>query len=419
MSDLAHPAQAAGFPVVGVGASAGGLQALTRFVEALPVDSGIAYILVQHLDPNHDSLLADLLAQHSKLPIAEARERTIIAPDQIYVIPAGLYLSVVSGALHLQEPAVPHGARLPIDFLFKSMAADLGSRACAIVLSGTDSDGTKGIKSIRDQGGFTIAQDPTEAEYDAMPKSAAAGACVDRVLSVTAMPMELLEHFRDSPGKADLKPDAQAASFADIIGLLREKTGHDFTHYKMGILQRRIERRMALASIPLTDMARYLAALDKDSAERDLLASDMLINVTSFSRYANVFDLLTTTIVPQIVNQHTEGRPLRIWVAGCSTGEEAYSLAMVFTEAIAASGRTIKLCVLASDVDGDAVTTARRGQYPESIASDVSKDPCLRWRGWLLPQALRRSSDRRYCARLRPWRPIVPLFLEAAARRTA
>ncbi len=345
------------------------------------MDGGVAYVLVQHLDPNHDSLLADLLAPHSKLPIAEAREQTIIAPDQIYVIPAGQYLSVVGGALHLQKPMVPHGARMPIDFLFESMATDLGSRAGAIVLSGTGNDGTKGVQAIREQGGFTVAQDLAEAEYDAMPQSAAAAGNVDRVLSVAAMPMALLEHFRGSPGKADPSPDPQAASLADIIALLRKTTGHDFTHYKMGTLQRRIERRMALASIPPTDMARYLAALDQNSAERDLLASDMLINVTSFFRDAHIFDLLAKTIVPQIVDQHPEGRPLRLWVAGCSTGEEAYSLAMVFSEAIAASGRTIKLCVLASDVDADAVTTARRGQYPDSIASDVSKDRLARFFG--------------------------------------
>lgn len=378
-SDIAVAAKPVGFPVVGIGASAGGLQALTGFVEALPVDGGVAYILVQHLDPNHDSLLADLLTQHSKLPIAEAREQTILAPDHIYVIPAGQYLSVVSGALHLQEPMVPHGKRMPIDFLFESMAQDLGSRAGAIVLSGNGTDGTKGVQAIRNHGGYALAQDLGEAEYDAMPQSAAAAGQVDRVLSVAEMPIALREHFRDPAGDTGPAQDTQAASLAGIIDMLRKKTGHDFTHYKMGTLQRRIERRMALASIPLSERARYLAMLDKEPAERDLLASDMLINVTSFFRDAHVFDLLATTIVPHIVDQHPEGEPLRLWIAGCSTGEEAYSLAMVFSEAIAASGRTIRLCVLASDVDADAVTIARAGHYPDSIANDMSQDRLARF----------------------------------------
>lgn len=343
------------------------------------MDGGLAYIIVQHLEPHHDSLLADLLAQHSKLPIAEACERTIIAPDHIYVIPAGQYLSVVSGALHLQKPIAPHGARMPIDFLFESMALGLGSRACAIVLSGTGSDGTKGIKAIRDKGGFTIAQDPAEAEYDAMPQSAVAGGHIDRVLPVAAMPAALLERCKGHPGNAAPVLTDQAAALAEIIDLLRKQTGHDFTQYKMGTLQRRIERRMALASIPLTAMARYLAILAEDAAERDLLANDMLINVTSFFRDTQVFDLLSKTIVPDIVHQHAEGGPLRIWVAGCSTGEEAYSLAMVFAEAIAASGRAIKLSVLASDVDADAIATARRGHYPDSIATDVSQERLARF----------------------------------------
>jgi two-component system CheB/CheR fusion protein len=365
---------AADFPVVGIGASAGGLDALTALVEALPVSGGMAYILVQHLDPQHKSLLAELLGKHTKLPITEAREGNSLERDHIFVIPPGQYLAIAGGALHLQKPTAPHGARMPIDFLFKSMAGELGNRACGIVLSGTGTDGTHGVRAIRDQGGFTIAQDFSEAEYPAMPQSAAADGNVDCALPVAQMP-DALMHRASSPSE-QAEPAGGGAStvLPAIIDLLRTKTDHDFTHYKMGTLQRRIERRMALASIPVTEMGQYLAILEADPAERDVLATDLLINVTSFFRDTQVFDRLSKTIVPQIVSQHTDSGPLRIWVAGCSTGEEAYSLAMMFTEAIAAAGRPIKLCVLASDVDADAIATARRGHYPHSIAADVSKE---------------------------------------------
>jgi two-component system CheB/CheR fusion protein len=406
----APPPSSLDFPVVGIGASAGGLHALTSLVEALPVAGGMAYILVQHLDPRHKSLLADLLTRHTQLPITEAREGSVVERDHIYVIPAGLYLTIAGGTLHLQEPTAPHGTRMPIDFLFESMAKDLGGMAFGIVLSGTGTDGTCGITAMKSQGGFVLVQDVAEAEYDGMPQSAIASGCADSILPVAAMPAALQQHARLSgaqPGAqgalagvpADTTPDttpeatpeattdepahiapgAEQEALPAIIALLRQKTQYDFTQYKMGTLQRRIERRMALASIPATGMAQYLVTLEQDAAERNLLATDLLINVTSFFRDAQVFDLLATTIAPQIVGQHPEDVPLRIWVAGCSTGEEAYSLAMIFTEAISAADRTIKLCILASDVDADAIATARAGAYPETISTEVSAERLARF----------------------------------------
>jgi two-component system, chemotaxis family, CheB/CheR fusion protein len=348
--------------IVGVGASAGGLEALSRLVEALPIDGGMAYILVQHLEPTHKSLMAGLLASHTTMPVLEAIDHAIVEADHIYVIPAGVYLSVVDGALRLSKPTAPHGARMPIDFLLSSMAQDCGRDAIAIILSGTGSDGSEGIKAIHHDGGYVIVQDPIESEYDGMPQSAVASGVVDEILVVADIPAALAVHAKGLDGGGKAKRGVQPnEALPNIIALLRAKTVHDFTQYKMGTLQRRIERRMAMALIPAAEMARYLTVLKKDAAELDLLAADLLINVTSFFRDPEVFELLAKKVVPDIVRLHPQDRPLRIWVAGCSTGEEAYSIAIVFAEAIAAANRTIKLSVFASDVDPDAVATAREG----------------------------------------------------------
>jgi len=375
-----RPSRSAHFPVVGIGASAGGLEALTRLITDLPSNTGMGYILVQHLEPTHESLLGELLAEHTKMPVRQAAEGMIVEPDHIYVIPPGAYLSLAAGALHLSKPAAPHGARMPVDFLLESMAKELGAPAHAVILSGTGNDGTRGIEAIHDMGGFVLVQDPAEAEYDGMPQSAVASGFADAVLQVAAMPKALLAHARS----LHLAPTRPPASVADdalprIIEHLRKNTAHNFALYKMGTLQRRIERRMALASIPATEMMRYLEVIQHDKAERNLLATDLLINVTRFFRDPDVFELLSATIAPQIVRLHSEDRPLRIWVAGCSTGEEAYSLAIVFSEAIAASGRAIKLAIFASDVDPDAVATAREGQYPETISADLSPERLARF----------------------------------------
>jgi two-component system CheB/CheR fusion protein len=377
---LGPPSDRRNIPVVGIGASAGGLDALTKLVSALPANGGMAYILVQHLDPDHKSLLAELLSNHTTMPVLQAAQNAIINPDHIYCIPAGFYLSVSEGMLHLSKPTAAHGARMPIDFLLKSMADNDGGSAIGIVLSGTATDGTLGAKALHDSGGFVIAQDPGESKYDGMPQSVIASGIVDAVLTVGKMPAALTAHAKGLDAKGVKSPVAAPENaLPQIIDLLRKNTPHDFTLYKMGTLQRRIERRMALASIPATDMARYLKVLEKDSTELNLLATDLLINVTSFFRDPKVFELLAKTTVPEIVRKHDGDGPLRIWVAGCSTGEEAYSLAMIFAEAISAANRTIKLCVFASDVDPDAVATAREGFYPDTIAVDVSSERLARF----------------------------------------
>ena len=336
----------------------------------------MALILVLHLDPAHESMMASLLSSHTAMTVREAADGMAIEPEHLYVIPPGTYLSVGDGALHLSQPQAPHGARLPFDFLLHSLAEEFGARAVCVVLSGTGADGSLGLKAVKEKGGLVIAQDPDEAGYDGMPRSAIATGAVDLVLPVAKIPEALVKFDRRmalTRAKNGSVPQNKAQEWLpEIVELLRTKTAHDFTLYKHGTLQRRIERRMAMAAIETDDMDRYLDVLRGDTGELDLLAKDLLINVTSFFRDPKVFDLLAEKIVPDLIRTQNLDHPLRIWVAGCSTGEETYSLAMIFREQIAAAKRDIKLQIFASDVDPDAVASARDGLYPDSIEADVS-----------------------------------------------
>ncbi|HEY5305764.1 MAG TPA: CheR family methyltransferase, partial [Pseudolabrys sp.] len=371
------------FPVVGIGASAGGLEACRKLVEAMPAGNGMAFILVQHLDPTHESMMVDLLAGHTALTVCEAIDGMPIEREHLYVIPPGTYLAVADGALHLSRPQARHGARLPFDFLLHSLAADCGALAVCVILSGTGADGSLGLKAVKESGGLVIAQDPDEAGFDGMPRSAIATDAVDLVLRTAKIPDALIEFSRriaapdghDGPVSRDKAPDR----LAEMVDLLRTTTDHDFTLYKPGTLQRRIERRMAMAGLGTDDISRYLDILRSDAGERGILAKDLLINVTSFFRDSKVFDFLAEKIVPDLVHDQAPDRPIRIWIAGCSTGEETYSLAMLLQERIAAEKSNVKLQVFASDVDPDAVARARDGFYPLSIAADISAERLARF----------------------------------------
>ena len=356
-----------GFPVVGLGASAGGLDAFRRLLAVLPAGTGMAFILIQHLDPTHASMMVDLLAGHTPLTVQQATDGMPLEPEHVYLIPPGTYLSIRAGALRLSQPLERHGARLPFDFFLRSLADELGERAICVILSGTGGDGSLGLKAVKAKGGLVIAQEPSEAEYDGMPRSAIMTGAVDLVLQVAEIPQILAKYA----GRKGLPPDDHPPDrLAEITDLVHTKTSHDFALYKPGTLSRRIERRMVLAGVE--DSGRYLDLLRQNPAELELLAKDLLINVTSFFRDPKAFELLAEEVIPDLVRRNPTDRPLRIWVAGCSTGEETYSLAMLFIEAITAAQRNIKLQVFASDVDEDAVALAREGRYPESIAADVS-----------------------------------------------
>ena len=324
--------------------------------------------------------MAALLAPHTALTVLEAWEGAPITPGHLYVIPPGVYLSVGKGVLHLTTPTARQGARMPFDFLLHSMARQYGARAGCIVLSGTGADGTDGLRSIKAHGGIVAVQDPTEAGYDGMPRSAIETGVADFVRPVAGIASALSAYrviAADSVyGQADTvhPSEIHPGSLARILELLRVETGHDFAPYKSGTLGRRIARRMALAGLGSTDIAGYHSLVRADCVELEALAGDLLIHVTSFFRDRAVFEALERTTIPDLVRACPAGRSLRVWVAGCSTGEETYSLAMLFLERIEVTGRPIKLQVFASDIDADAIMAARDGVYPATIEEVVSPE---------------------------------------------
>jgi two-component system CheB/CheR fusion protein len=375
-------------PIVAIGASAGGLEAASKLFDALTAQTGAAFILVQHLDPSHDSLLVELLAKHTAMPVVQAADGEVLAADHLYIIPPAHYLAVHAGAIQLSVPRVRRGARLPFDFLLRSLADEPGRQAACVVLSGAGGDGSLEIPTLHASGGFVIVQEPEEAEYDGMPRSAIATGLVDAILPLAGIPQSIADFLHRSARLPDgegggvdgAAAGAQApASLAAIIALLKDKTSHDFGQYKPGTLERRIERRMGLLGLTLDNRAGYLELLVKQPAERDALAKDLLINVTSFFRDPKVFEMLEKTTIPELIQGLPKHQPLRIWVAGCSTGEEAYSIAMVCQTAIADAKREIKLQVFASDTDPDAIATARDGLYSLDIAATMAPDRLARF----------------------------------------
>lgn len=372
----AEPPNAAAVPIIGLGASAGGLDAFQKFFAALPPGSGLAFILVQHLDPTYPSLMVELLAGHTTLKVQQVIDGMQVEAECIYVIPPGTCLALRKGLLRLSEPVSRHGTRMPIDYLLQSLAEECGEGAMCAILSGTGNDGSQGLRQVKESGGLVIVQDPDEAGYDGMPRNAIATGAVDMVLPVAKMAEAFIKHVQLSPESRhhhEAEPVLPPPPWmAKVINVLRAGTAHDFTLYKPGTLQRRIEQRMALQGIAVADINSYLETLETDEAELDQLAKALLINVTSFFRDPKVFDLLEKKIIPELVRDRAIDHHLRIWIAGCSTGEEAYSLAILFREQITASRRNIKLQVFASDVDADAVIAAREGYYSDAIEADVS-----------------------------------------------
>ena len=339
----------------------------------------MAFILVQHLDPTHDSMMVDLLAGHTRMPVVQAVNGMAIARDHLYIIPPGRYLSIAEGALVLSSPAEKHGARLPFDFLLRSLAEECGARGVCVVLSGTGADGSLGLMSVKAKGGLIIAQEPDEAGYAGMPRSAIATGAVDLVARVADMPAALARHANQiGQGAASAAPSGATDWLAETIALLRTRTVHDFSLYKRGTLERRIERRMGMVATA-GDTQGYLEMLRRDPAELELLAKDLLINVTSFFRDPKVFDLVAAKIIPEMIANNVQGQPLRIWIAGCSTGEETYTLTMLIHECIAEAKSPIKLQVFASDVDPDAIAVAREGLYPFKIETDISPERLARF----------------------------------------
>ncbi len=355
----------------------------------------MGFLIVQHLDPTHVSMMVELLSPHLAMPIVEATDAARLEPDHVYVIPPGKFLAIRDGAIRLSSPPRRPALRMPFDFLLQSLADEFGERAVGVILSGTANDGTLGAAAVKAAGGLVVAQDPEEAEYDGMPRSAIAAGAVDLVLPLAEIPKALARYgghrYLQSPqGAASPAED----TFAQIIDLLRKKTPHDFALYKEGTQKRRIERRMALHGIE--DGHRYLEKLTQDATELQRLADDLLINVTRFFRDAKAFELLEEKVIPEMVRTQPPNQPIRVWVAGCSSGEEAYSIAMLLLDEIAKTRRSIRLQIFATDVDAEAVAFAREGLYAQAIEADVPAERLSRFfvredRGFRVSRELRDS----------------------------
>ena len=371
-------------PVVGVGASAGGLAAFEAFFSGMPRDNapGMAFVLVQHLAPNHESLLAELVRRYTGMEVFEVKDGMAIRPNCVYIIPPNRDLALLNGALQLLEPAEPHGHRLPIDSFFRSLAADQHERAIGVVLSGTGSDGTLGVRAIKGEGGMVIAQTPESTDFDGMPRSAIATGLVDFQLPPAEMPAQLLAYAarafraRPTPTDAPVSPVDESA-LNKVFVLLRALTGHDFSEYKTNTVKRRIDRRLAVHQIESMDA--YVKFLQGNPAEGTALFRDLLIGVTSFFRDPEVFKALEERVIPRFFKDKVPGAPIRVWSAGCSTGEEAYSLAMLLQEHMESRKETHTIQVFATDLDPEAIAIARGGIYPASIASQVSPERLARW----------------------------------------
>ncbi|MBB5366980.1 MULTISPECIES: chemotaxis protein CheB [unclassified Janthinobacterium] len=363
------------FPVVAIGASAGGLDPIVAFLANVPQESGIAYVVIQHLDPTQKAMLPELLQRATSIPVMEITHHMEMRPNHIYVIPSNADLTLFNGCFVLSEPVQLRGHRLPINIFFESLAAEWGKLTVGVIFSGMGSDGTRGLQAIKRAGGLTLAQHPDTAKFDMMPQSAISAALVDLIDFPDKMPEKIVAYllrssFLRSPGSG---PNGRN-TLQEVVALLSEHTGNSFTDYKINTVLRRIERRMSLHQMGV--MEEYVVYLRSNPAEIDLLFKELLIGVTSFFRDQKVWEYLKTVALPQLLEAHPDGRAFKAWVPACSTGEEAYSLAMVFHEVVASINPPSKysLQIFATDLSGDAIDRARQGRFPETISSDVSAE---------------------------------------------
>jgi two-component system, chemotaxis family, CheB/CheR fusion protein len=360
-----------GFPVVGIGASAG----------AVPAGCGMAFVIVQHLAPDHKSMLTELIRRYTRMQVSEVEDGMAVRPNCTYIIPPNHDMAFLHGTLRLLQPSAPRGQRMPIDFFFRSLAEDQRARAIAIVLSGTGSDGSQGVRAIKGEGGMVMAQDFESTEYDGMPRSAVATGLVDFVLPPAEMPAKLMAYVAHALVRADSAPSSTASleegGLQKVFLLLRARSGHDFSQYKSNTVNRRIERRMAVHQIEkLNDYVQYLQG---NPREVDALFQDLLIGVTSFFRDVGAFDALQEEVIVRLLSGKPPGALVRVWVPGCSTGEEAYSIAILLQERMEALKTSLRLQVFATDIDPRAIEQARAGTYPTSVAADVSPERLARF----------------------------------------
>jgi two-component system CheB/CheR fusion protein len=371
------------FPIVGIGASAGGLAAFEALFAHMPPDSdtGIAFVLVQHLDPGHKSMLSELVRRYTRMRVFEVADGMSVEPNCVYIIQPNKDMVLLQGKLHLMDPSALRGLRLPIDFFFRSLAQDRGDQAIGIILSGNGTDGTLGLRAIKEAGGMAMVQDSQSAEYEGMPRSAIAAGLADFVLPPSEMPAQLIRYVKRigplRPSPAVATPPEVSDGVLKILALVRSHTGHDFSNYKLNTIRRRIERRMVVNQIERLDD--YVRLLRQNPAELDTLFRELLIGVTNFFRDPAAFDALRDLALAPLLAEKPPGLPLRVWVPGCSTGEEAYSLVMLLMETGEKLGREFVTQVFATDIDHDSIEKARAALYPASITADVSPERLTRF----------------------------------------
>ncbi len=359
--------------IVGIGASAGGIESFEAFFSRMPALTGMTFVIIQHLAPQHTSILPDLIQRYTEMPVKLAQNDTTVEPNTVYIIPPNALLGLFNGKLQLLGPTENMGVRLPIDYFFRSLADDMQDRVVGIILSGTGSDGSLGLKAIKEKGGIIMVEDPASAQYDGMPRSAIATGLVDFVLPASAMPEKLTSYKRLA---VDAKTNQITAHgkvtseyLQQILFMIRTNTGHDFSHYKESTMRRRIERLMAMNQIE--DIADYARFLQNNTIGIQVLFRDLLIGVTTFFRDKDVFVSLQKSVIPHLFENRHAQQSLRIWVPGCSTGEEAYSIAILLREQMAVLKQEFKVQIFATDIDDQAVNFARTGLYPLNIAQDV------------------------------------------------
>lgn len=369
------------FSIIGIGASAGGLEALELFLKNIPKDSKIAVVIVQHLDPTRKDMMVELLQRVTTVQVVRVKENTLVEPNCIYIIPPNKDMSIFHGTLHLFEPTAPRGQRLPIDFFFRSLADDQQERSIGVILSGMGTDGTLGLGAIKERGGVGFVQEPATAKFDGMPKSAIKTGLADVIASAEELPAKIFDYLQHKPSFDSSEPvhtDKTETSLDKIMILLRSKTGHDFSLYKKTTIYRRLERRMGIHQID--KMATYVRFLQENSQELELLYKELLIGVTNFFRDPEVWEQLKSEAISELLTNR-ENITLRAWVPGCATGEEAYTLAIAFKEMMERVKPTqdITLQIFATDLNKEAINKAREAIYPANISADISPERLSRF----------------------------------------
>jgi len=383
--------------IVGIGASAGGLEALQEFFKAVPINTGISFVVIQHLSPDYKSLMDELLARHTKLQIEKAQDGMVVNPNTIYLIPPRKNLRIFHGKLLLEDQGKRTGIILPIDIFLRSLAKDHGSKAIGIILSGTGSDGTLGTRAIKEAGGMMMAQDEHTAKFDGMPRSSISTGLVDFILPPKDMPealMNYLKHpFIDQSSNTDSILSGDLDNLTKVMMILRDYCGIDFSYYKENTIIRRLERRLSINRFERLED--YLVLLSESDKEKDTLYRELLIGVTRFFRDEDAFAVIRDTVLPKLIK--TGQKHLRIWSVACSTGEEVYSLAMIIKEYLDKNGQDIEVKIFATDIDKHSLEQAGQAVYPESIVSDVDNQHLAKYfikreNGYQINEVLRKMA---------------------------